>query len=151
MQPNPNAPPALVAVPPPLPSAFPSGLALTPPNLPGLTNSVPVNLATGATVIGGTNALTSQVGGSQISLPANLIGILWHVLFPGQKMGRLQHVLLIVVCLAIGLTLFLVIGHLDLVEAITRSCGLAVQGWGTNFGLKVGGVDALNGEVKPNA
>lgn len=127
--------------------SFPDGLTVTPPHMPGLTNSVPVNLATGSGVIGASNALTNGAGGNQITFPSLFIGILWHILFP-KPSGIWPHLLLLIAAGSCGIILFLIVGHLEPVEAVTRSFGMAAQSWLNNFGLKVGGFDSLNkGEV----
>lgn len=129
--------------------SLPSSLNMTPPGIPGLTNSTAINLGTGGTVIGATNTLTNQAGGNQITFTAGLLAIVWHVLFPGQQSKR-AHLGLLVVAVAFGILLFLVLGHLDPLEAVTRSAGVAVQSWANGLGLRIGGVDAIGAAPAPN-
>lgn len=86
--------------------------------------------------------MTNQAGGNQISFPAGLVGIIFHILWPGP-MSKLAHILLIGVSIGVGLGMYLYLGHLDPLEAITRACGLAVQSWSNRLGLGVSGVDSL--------
>lgn len=124
-----------------------SGFMPQPPPPVGITGSAPLNIGLGGGVAGSLNASTFTLGGYDPG--PNFIGGALTLAFNSFKTASWfdQHkwgtLSLVVIGVVLGVLVYVVIGHRDPVEGITRGCQIAVNSWGNWLGTKVAGLPGL--------
>ena len=118
----------------------------------GMTASAPLNLGSGSTVTGGVNTATFLANGGP---DVNFFGGALTMLFQGFKhwkrfdQQRFAQPALVVFGVAIGIVVFVILGHQDIPGGIAKGCAIAVNAWSNYVGVQAAGLPGLPAAADP--